>query len=437
MNNRTRCLSACVCCMFYSVIFAQAEWPKRTPIADTSILSQLPGEELSNEPPLIFYQNKPSELVFIDGEPVITVDEYLRMYRILNTPHLIIKNHHDNKYYLYGGRYWYVSDSATYGYKNLRTYPPVIRLIDSLVKQDEKKLAKSKSPGKLSTERIPAARPQPPVQIVVATEPAELIQTKGEPLYKKIAGTSLSYAYNTDDDIFIDSVSRSFFILLSGRWYGSSSLNGPWKYIYSNELPADFSHIPAGSEKARVLAHIKGTDSAREAVTKATMLYTTKVSRKLASVNVIYDGGAEFSSVSNTGLFVSENSNIPVINVKDKYYALQDGVWFRSSEAIGPWEVSAERPQDIDKIPSTHRDYYTRFVYVYDTTADYVYTGYTPGYLNSYVQDSCVVWGTGWPYKSWYRRLYFQRPGSWGHSTYYQPGNGWRNRPGFTTYKGK
>lgn len=435
MSNCKPCFLAGVCCIFYSIVFAQPDWPERALIKDTSISNHLPAEELNNTPPRIIYRNKPAELLFIDGDPSIIVDEELRMYRIVNTDNLIIKNHHDNKYYLYDNIHWYVSDSATYNYVLLKNFPDVIRLIDGLVKEAEKKTRKGKAPTGTPTAAARTRKKTIP-EIVVSTEPAELIQTNGEPRYIKIPGTSLVYVSNTRDNLFRDTTNQQFYLLLSGRWYQSPVLDSLWVYTPPDQLPQGFYHIPADNPKAYVLAHVPGTDSARKALEKAVSLEATKIRRDTATLNIIYDGGAEFSSLSNTGMFVSENSNIPVINIRDKYYALQNGIWYKSNDAIGGiWEVSPERPPDIDKIPSTHRMYFTRFVYIYDTTSEYVYTGYTSGYKNAFIENNTVVWGTGWPYKSWNRRLYYSRQPTWGSGYQYQGNAGWIKGDGLAEYK--
>ncbi|MFX5472299.1 hypothetical protein ABTD76_18500, partial [Acinetobacter baumannii] len=85
-------------------------------------------------------------------------------------------------------------------------------------------------------------------------------------------------------------------------------------------------------------------------------------------------------------LRVAENSNITVLQASNlKYYACDKGVWYISDNPNGPYAVANERPQDVDKIPPTNHAYNTRYVYVYESTPDYVYMGYTPGYLGNYV----------------------------------------------------
>ena len=84
----------------------------------------------------------------------------------------------------------------------------------------------------------------------------------------------------------MDVNSQQYYVLLSGRWYRSSSLKGQWQFIPADKLPADFAKIPAGSPKDNVLASVAGTDEANEAVMDAAIPQTAKVDRKTATANV-------------------------------------------------------------------------------------------------------------------------------------------------------
>lgn len=425
MNNRKQCFLAGVCCLYNVIVFSQTATTFHQ-TADNN------DKELNNAPPPVVYVSKPSLLLFIDGDPVITVDEELYLYRISNTPYLIIKNHHNNKYYLHANNFWYVSDSATYGYAALKAYPDLIKMVDAKIQENTKKPVRQPA---TQTPVTTIARPQTPPQIILCTEPTELIQTYGPARYKAITGTSLQYVENSPNTLFRDSVMGNIYVLLAGRWYQAASFNGPWSYVPSDHLLKDFSKIPEGSPRAGALVHIAGTKAASQAVEAAQKPVLVKADRKKDTLMVIYDGGAEFSSIGNTGLFISENSNYPVINTRDSYYSLKNGVWFISSEAMGPWRVSTQTPPDLDKIPITHRAYHLQFTAIADTTADFVMASYTGGYTNTYIQNNTIVYGTGYPYRSWTRRLYFPRPATWGWNIYYDPKSGWKNRLAGGYYK--
>jgi hypothetical protein len=102
--------------------------------------------------------------------------------------------------------------------------------------------------------------------VYVSTVPAELLVTRGEPAYTPIAQTSLLFVTNSDTDIFMDTKSQQYYVLLAGRWFRAKSLQGPWAWVPGEQLPRDFSKISPMSAKGHVLASIPGTEQAREAV---------------------------------------------------------------------------------------------------------------------------------------------------------------------------
>ena len=374
-------------------------------------------EDLKNDPPRIIYRDRPTTLIVLDGEPVEEKDEELKVTRVVNTPYLIIKNPDDKKYYLYGGSFWYASDRVKDGWKNVKKLPSRIKAIDAKMKEEEKKA---------SAENETVSRFTTPTEILVVTEPAELIQTEGKPTYQAVQGSTLLYVNNSLDEIFKDIDTQRNYILLAGRWYSSASLNGPWDYVPQDILPEAFKEIPAGSEKDGVLASVSGTTEAEMAVMDAYVPQTAKVDRSTARVEVYYDGDPYFAPIENTNLAVAENSNITVMRAaNNRYYALENGIWFVSTGAYGPWQVANERPSDVDRIPPSNSAYNARYVQIYESTPQYVYVGYTQGYMGNYIYGPTVVWGTGWRYRPWRGRYYRARPVTWGFGMHYNPWVGW------------
>jgi hypothetical protein len=92
--------------------------------------------------------------------------------------------------------------------------------------------------------------------------------------------------------------------------------------------------------------------------------------------------------------------------------------------------VADSVPPAIYTIPPGSPLFRDRYVYIYGCTPDYVYLGYTPGYLGAYVWDDVVVFGTGWWYPAWYGDLYFGWPWTWGFGLEFGYwGGGWFWRP--------
>ncbi len=371
----------------------------------------------NNAPPKIIYANKPTTLVVIDGDPRVLMDKNLNTDKVANTPNIIIKD--NGRWNLYAGGNWYSSNSITGNWKLNNKVSDKLREIGDQIKKKEDEEDNQKSEPQVT-------------DIVVTTQPAELIQTKGEPVYKNVSGTSLLYVSNSPNDIFKDIESQKNYIVIAGRWYRSSNLKGPWEYVPSDRLPSDFAKIPEGSDKDAVLANVAGTEAAETAILDASIPQTAKVDRRTASVNVEYDGEPYFVTIRGTSLKMAENSNVTVIrDVDGNYFALDNGIWFIADDAYGPWTVANDRPRDIDDIPASSPAYHSRYVYVYDYTPDYVYFGYTPGYLGSYVYGPTIIYGTGYHYRPWFRRVYYPRPFTWGFGFVYNPWYGWNINLGF------
>jgi hypothetical protein len=262
-------------------------------------------------------------------------------------------------------------------------------------------------------------------KIVVSTKPAELIQSVGEAKFTPVENSGLLFVSNSGDDIFMDVNTQDYYVLISGRWFRSKSLSGNWSYTGSDQLPDDFAKIPEGSAKDRVLASIAGTDAANDAIEEAAVPQTAKVDRNSAQAEVVYDGDPRFEDIDGTDLGYAINTPASVIRWRGRYYSVDNGVWFESGRATGPWVVSVSRPYAVALIPPRYPVYHMKYVYIYDVTPDYVYMGYTPGYLNNFVYGPTVVYGTGFYYRPWFGTHYYARPYTWGFNVRYDPWIGW------------
>ncbi len=373
------------------------------------------SKDLNNNPPKIFFSTKPSILVVTDGVPKFQRNDDWGVDVVVNSPFTIVKND-DGNYYLYGGKQWYRAPSATGPYTYMNNVPTSLSKIQAAVDN-----ANNADPGFTNNSSTGNAVSD----IIVSTQPAELIQVKGQPQFSDISGTGLSYVTNSDNDIFLDHNSNQYYVLLSGRWYKAPGLNGPWQFTAANSLPTGFAKIPEGSPKDNVLASVAGTDAAREAVMDAQIPQTAKVDRRNATATINYDGDPKFENIPGTHLQYAVNTQGSVLRYRDKYYAVDNGVWFESYNATGPWTVATDRPDEVDIIPPSYPVYNMKYVYVYDVDPDWVYMGYTPGYLNAYIYGPTVVYGTGFYYSPWWGHYYYPRPYTWGFSMHYNPWYGW------------
>ena len=408
------------------------EWPHTVTLdrllADMA-MTQAEGQNESvpvkNDPPKILYSAAPAVLILIDGQPVLRSAQGTPFQHVINTPATLLYDTTASRYYLDGGNVWMTAPTLD-GPWTAATNPP--SGLDQAKAQIEE--TEQKDPHDHSLDPGPQPVAGAPPAVYVSTAPAELLVTQGAAQLSPIPKTKLLYVANTENNIFLDVSTQDYYVVLSGRWYQGKSLQGPWTWVSGTQLPKDFAKIPSESPKGSVLASVPGTEQAREAVISNQVPQTAAVRRTEAKFEVRYDGEPQFRVIEGTSMEYAVNTSSDVIHLGASYYGCHNGVWFVAAAPVGPWVVADTIPPEIYQIPPSCPLFHDRFVYVYDSTPDLVYYGYTPGYLGAYVYDGVVVYGTGWLYPPWIGGYWFGWPWTWGFGFGYGYwGGGWFWRP--------
>ncbi len=375
------------------------------------------ADRISTKPPKIIFINEPAVLISIDGEPRLKEEPDSDLMRVINTPYTILFEPATKHYYLNADeKRWYSTEDIKGDWHLVMTVPDeVAKLVPQIEYMDV--------PGEEPEEEFD---PESIPKIIVTTVPAELISAKGDPEFIPIDNTDLLYVSNTDSDVLKSIKDQNYYVLLSGRWYASTNLKGPWKYVAGEDLPEDFANIPEDSELGTVLYAVAGTGVAEEAVLDAQIPQTAAVDRTKATLSVEYDGDPEFETIEGVELSYAVNTETPIIQVKNKYYACDDAVWFVSDNAKGSWKVAASVPDVIYTIPPESSLYHVTFVRIYKVTDDEIYIGYTPGYTGTYVYNTTIVYGTGYYWPGWYGYRYYPRRSTWGYHARWNPRTGFR-----------
>jgi hypothetical protein len=375
--------------------------------------------QLKTDPPNILFLPYPAVLIQFDGEPQLRPVENSDVTRAVNTPFLVLFEPGTKAYYLFEGEGW-LTASDWNGPWLTATNPPA-SVVALTPKPDE---TDPEIDFEAAADTTPESDKAP--TIIVATLPTELISSNGEPEYTPITANELLYMSNTNSDVLLEIASQQHYVLLSGRWFRAGSLEGPWTYVASDELPASFAKIPPDSEKGELLLFVAGTEQAEDAVMEAQIPQTSTVGRGPTDFKVTYDGNPKFNQIEGTDMYYATNTSYSVLRIDGKYYSAHEAVWYVADNPSGPWEVAISVPREqIDTIPPSNPHYNVKYVYIYDYTPSVVYVGYTPGYTCTYVYGPTVVWGTGWYYPGWYGpRVYYSYPATWGFHVRYNPWTG-------------
>jgi hypothetical protein len=370
-----------------------------------------------NDPPRIIYRNRPAILVTLDGAPVLQPVRDTPYQRVSNTPFPIVFDPATRQYWLYGSAIWFTTRDLVSGRWSPRDSAPegIARLFSTTAANPPV------DPGAgVPRDTLRQA------EIIVTTRPAELIVTDGEPEYRPLVGDEMLYVTNTGSDLFLEVPTKQYYVVLSGRWYRSRSLEGPWAYVDADRVPTAFASVPRKSDKAEVLAHVPGTEEAKDAIMDSMIPQTAAVRRSDARLEVTYDGTPLFEQIPGTSLLYARNTTAQVLKVDNRYYAVDQGIWYVADSAYGPWRVADSRPEDVERIPPSSPAYNVKYVYIYDYTPEIVYVGYLPGYTWAFPYRGAIVYGTGYYYRPWVSPVYYYpAPWTWGFQMHYDPWYGW------------
>ena len=378
-------------------------------LAVTEATSPAHAVPVANRPPRIIVSYTPALLVLVNGDPALRAFPGTSFLRVINTRALILLDQSSGSYYLYTAGYWYEARGIEGPWRH--------KLVPGFQLDQAKDLAeKSDAVTLMSNNAVKQAYGDSIPTIYVSLGPAALVHLNGQPQFAPIANTTLLEVSNTSDDVFLNTGDQNYYVRLTGRWFKSPSLDGPWTFAAADALPPAFAQIPPQHPKADVLASVAGTVPAREALIANSVPQTATVERVKATLEVKYDGPAKFVPIEDTALSYAQNTPIPVIRVTPtSYYALQNAVWFVANDPYGAWIAATSVPAVIYTIPASSPVHYVTYVRIYGSTADVVYTGYTPGYMGTVVAPAgVVVYGTGYAYPAWVGSEWYPAPITYG-----------------------
>ncbi|HUN81025.1 MAG TPA: hypothetical protein VMV81_05880 [Phycisphaerae bacterium] len=336
------------------------------------------------DPPPIFHSESPAILVIFMGSPQFKPIKGTKLLSAVNTNWPVFLDESGGKYFLLDQATWLTAPDAVKGPWTAATSLPreFSRLPKDAVWDEVHK-------------HIPLVAASSAPRVFTSTEPAELIVTNGPASYTPISGTSLLYVSNPVMPLFMNTSDSSLYLLVAGRWFRATGLDGPWTAA-STSLPSDFSRIPSDSPVGDVLASVPGTTEANAAIAKAAIPHIASLKRDSAKLKVVYEGPPKFVSIPGTSMSYAVNTSNEVILVEGNYYCCNQGAWFVAPAATGPWLLCVSVPQTIYTIPPTSPMYNVTYVQVYNSTPTTVTYGYTSGYSGEYLAATgTLMFGAG------------------------------------------
>jgi hypothetical protein len=186
-----------------------------------------------------------------------------------------------------------------------------------------------------------------PPRIFYSSKPAVLVVLDGAPVKVPIKGIGLSYAANTNWDLFWLGAESRWFLLSGSQWLVSrdQNLDGKWKP--TDELPIDFRSLPAEDNWKDVRAKIPPPETKQK--TPAVF-----VSEKPAEI-IITDGRPDFENIEGLELRYATDTTSDLFLLDETYYYLVSGRWFSTRDLKdGSWLPVNRLPDAFAGIPKNH-----------------------------------------------------------------------------------
>ena len=199
-------------------------------------------ENAQAKAPRIIFADSPSLLILIDGTPIYRDVAGPALQRIVNTRPLIVRDD-TGEYYLRILDGWMEAPDLA-GWWSVAGVAPEGAGI-ALEQAARAKNVDLLDGGDVQDGAAPRLNDQSAPTIYISTAPAVLIVSDGPPRFSTVTGTSLEYIENTTAHVFREPTDRELYLLLSGRWFRAWTSEGPWQFVPSDQLPADFARIPA------------------------------------------------------------------------------------------------------------------------------------------------------------------------------------------------
>jgi hypothetical protein len=228
-----------------------------------------PPSSAGSAVPKVFYSNTPAEIITFQGQP--------RYAPIPNTQ-LVYATNTENDVFVHSGekQYYYLVAGRWFRAKNLEgpwsyATPDLPSDFARIPPNSERSRVLVSVPG-TDEAKDAVLMAQVPTTVIVDRAQAEAqvkVSYDGEPQFKPIESTSLSYASNTQEKII--KVGDLYYLCFQGVWFLSTSPQGPWKT--ADSIPKEIYTIPPSSPVYNVTYVTQTTTTSGETEASSTAGY--------------------------------------------------------------------------------------------------------------------------------------------------------------------
>ena len=216
---------------------------QRIPAGDPNwddVRKAVPGKPLAPAAaPRVVVSETPAELILLDGDPKLEAIKGTKLSWVTNTDSDLFRSDTDQRYYFLVAGRWFRAEQLDGPWRfatnelppDFAGIPPdhprgdVLALVPG-TRQAQEAVIQGHIPQTARVERTKVRAPT--------------VSYRGEPEWKPIAGTSLSYAANSPFDVL--KVGDLYYLCYQAVWFVSKSPQGPWEA--ADKVPGEIYDIP-------------------------------------------------------------------------------------------------------------------------------------------------------------------------------------------------
>ena len=210
---------------------------------------------------LVLVVEKPAEMIVLAGEPALTPVAGTQLMWVANTESdLFFDSDTRQFYFLTSSRWFRTPDLKSNEWAAATTALPAD--FQKIPADHPRAHVRSAVAGTREAEEAVLNASIPHVATIDRKSAKAEVKYAGDPKFEPIAGTGVSYATNTPNDVF--HFDDQFYLCLDGVWFVSREAAGPW--AAADTIPKEIYSIPPNSPKYHV-TYVDVYDSSPDTVT--------------------------------------------------------------------------------------------------------------------------------------------------------------------------
>ncbi|MFN0104804.1 MAG: hypothetical protein ACKV2U_22310 [Bryobacteraceae bacterium] len=300
------------------------------PVNVPAELPRLPAPKPGDAPPRVIVVGRPAELIMTEGPPQFTQIGNSSLSSVTNTgSDLFFESASWSYYYLTSGRWFKATTLQGPWVYASASLPPAFLRIPA---EHPRAHVLAAVPGTREAEDAVLLAAIPRTAEINRAQAKAEVQYAGSPEFVPIAGTAISYARNTPNDVL--KVGDLYYLCLQGVWFVSAKAAGPWQT--ADRVPPEIYTIPESSPKYNV-TYVRVYDSTPSTITVG---YTAGYNRSYVSNGVVVWGTGYYHAP-----YVAIGVAAPPVYWASPCYTYGASAWYnpatgiyaRGAAAYGPY----------------------------------------------------------------------------------------------------